>query len=104
MISEYIAAATQSIDNGKIPIGKGGINNVEKIGGQSLVNGVLNTTYMWAGIICVIIIVIGGYIYATSQGDSSGVTRGKNAIIAAVTGLVIVTMAFTITNFLIGKF
>lgn len=91
-------------DDARIPIGSGGVNNVTKVSADNLINGVLNTVYIWAGITCVIIIVIGGLIYATSGGDASGVTRGKNAILGAIIGLVIVTMAFTLTNFVIGKF
>lgn len=96
--------AKASVDDGKIPIGKGGVENINKIGAQTLTTGILNAVYLWAGIVCVLIIVIGGLIYATSSGDAAGVQRGKNAILAAIVGLVIITMAFTLTNFIIGKF
>lgn len=102
---KFITTLLATADNGKIPIGgSNGVQNITKVSGDHLINGILNTVYMWAGIACVLIIVVGGYIYATSAGDASGVTRGKNAILAAIIGLVVVTMAFTLTNFVIGKF
>lgn len=72
-------------------------------GDQVLQNG-LNIAYFVAGIVAVIVIIIGGIMYATSAGDSGNVTKAKNLILYAVAGLVIVLAAWGITNFLIGRF
>lgn len=66
--------------------------------------GILNTAYAWAGIICVIIIIVAGYLYTTSNATQSRITRAKDAIIYAVVGLVVIMMAFTITQFVLGRF
>jgi len=63
----------------------------------------LNTVYIVAGIVAVIVIIIAGYMYTTSQGDSGAIEKAKNAILYAVIGLVIMLLAFAITNFVIGK-
>jgi hypothetical protein len=65
---------------------------------------VLNTVYMWAGIIAVLVIVIAGVMYSVSQGEQAKITRAKDMIIGAVIGLVVIIMAFVITQFVLGRF
>ena len=64
-------------------------------------NNVLNTAYLWAGAIAVIVIVIGGFYYVLSLNNAQRVARAKNAILSATIGLVVVLMAFAITNIVI---
>jgi len=71
---------------------------------NSLLSGLLNAAYLGAGILCVVIIVIAGYIYVTSSGDASSVKRAKDAILGAVIGIIVIIMAFAITQFVIGRF
>ncbi len=66
--------------------------------------GILNIVYAWAGIIAVLIIVIAGYIFLTARGDPTQIKRGKDAIRGAVIGLVVVMLAFVITQFILGRF
>ena len=49
------------------------------------------------------IIIVSGILYTTSAGDSARVKTAKNAITYAVVGIVVILLAFTITNFVIGK-
>lgn len=71
---------------------------------NALFSNVLNTAYLWAGIICVIIIIVAGYIYVTANGNPTQIKRGKDAITGAIVGLVVVLLAFVITQFVIGRF
>lgn len=71
---------------------------------DAVVADILGLVYLIAGVVCVIVIVVAGYMYTTSGGDASGVKRGKNAILGAVIGLVVILMAFTITQFVLGRF
>jgi len=70
---------------------------------NKVVTGILNTVYVWAGILAVIIIVIAGYYYVTSSGDQAGLRRAKQAIIGACVGLIVILMAFVITQFIVGR-
>jgi hypothetical protein len=88
---------------GKIDPGKIGLNNPVKNADTALLS-VLNTVYMWAGIIAVLVIIVAGIIYTASQGEAPKVKRDKEAIIGACAGLVIIIMAFTITQFILGRF
>lgn len=71
---------------------------------NSFIPNLLNTVYMWAGIVAVLVIVVAGYYYVTSQGNASQTKRAKDAILGAVVGLVVIMMAFVITQFVIGRF
>ena len=72
--------------------------------GNTLLVNVLDIVYLWAGIVCVIIIIVAGFIYVTSNGNAANIKRGKDAIMGAVIGLIVVIFAFTITQFVIGRF
>lgn len=65
---------------------------------------VLNTVYLWAGIIAVIVVIIAGILYSTSSGNPTQTNRAREAIIYAVVGLVFIMMAFVITQFVLGRF
>lgn len=97
-IVAWLVAATEKIDPSKI-----GLTDPEKDANKAL-EGILNTTYAWAGIICIIVIIIAGYYYTNSSGDSAGVQRAKQAIVGSIVGLVIIMMAFAVTQFALGRF
>lgn len=77
---------------------------VNKVGAQGTIDGILNTAYFAAGMVAVIVIIISSIFYVISQGDASKTKRAKDGILYAIVGLVIVMMAFVITNFIIGRF
>ena len=54
------------------------------------------------GLVCVIIVIIGGIQYMTSSGDSGKVKKAKDTILYGVIGMVICVLAFAITTFVIG--
>lgn len=71
---------------------------------DSALSGILNTIYLWAGIVAVLIIVIAAIMYVTSGGNGNQTKRAKDAILGAVIGLVVIMMAFVITQFVLGRF
>lgn len=78
--------------------------NVPEVDAAAAVAGILNTVYFAAGIVAVIVIIVSAFFYVTSQGDASKIKRAKDGILYSVIGLVIVMVAFLITNFVIGQF
>jgi hypothetical protein len=86
-----------------IPANEVGIPTSVK-GDLSTLDGILSAVYTVAGIICIIVIVVAGYMYTTSAGNASSVTKAKNAILFAVIGLVVIIIAFGITRFITGRF
>ncbi len=67
------------------------------------VTGLLNTVYIIAGIVAVVVIIVGGVRYVTSGGDATGVKNAKNTILYAVVGLVIIIAAAAITGFVMSN-
>lgn len=64
---------------------------------------IMNFVYLGAGMVAVAVIIVAGFIFVTARGDQNHIARAKNAILYAVIGLVVVMMAFVITQFLLGK-
>lgn len=69
-----------------------------------LVQTIINTLLFAVGIIAVIMIIVGGIRYVTSNGDSGQIASAKNTIMYAVIGLIVSLMAFAIVNFVITQF
>ena len=78
--------------------------NIPTLSDGEILTNVLNIAYFLAGVIAVVIIIIAGITYATSAGNSAGVTKAKNLILYSVVGLILITVAFSITNFVVGRF
>lgn len=70
---------------------------------NSSIGSIMNTVYLIAGMIAVLIIVVAGFFYITSNGDSNQLAKAKNTILYAVIGLVVVMFAFAITQFVISR-
>lgn len=70
---------------------------------QDIVTLIVNIFSIIVGIVAVIMIVVGGFKYITSGGDSGNITSAKNTIVYAVIGLVIVALAQFIVKFILNK-
>lgn len=97
-MKQFLILAIDKIDPNEI-----GLKDPATDPNATLAN-VLTTVYTWAGIICVLVIVIAGLLYTTSTANASHTKRAREAIIYAVVGLIVIIMAFTITQFVLGRF
>lgn len=70
---------------------------------NSLITSIVNIFSVIVGIVAVIMIIIGGFKYITSGGDSGNVTGAKNTILYAIIGLVVVALAQFIVKFVLSK-
>lgn len=71
---------------------------------SSMVRIIINTLLIVLGMIAVVMIVIGGIRYTTSNGDSSAIKGAKDTILYAVVGLIVAIMSYAIVNFVVGAF
>lgn len=78
--------------------------DVPKVPAEQVLQNALNIVYFLAGSICVVIIIVAGIMYATSAGNAQSVTRAKNMLLFSIIGLVVIALAFVITQFVIGRF
>ena len=69
---------------------------------EKRIKRILETVYFYAGILAVVVIIIGGIFYATSMGDPGKTKRAKETIMYASIGLIVVLLAFAITEFIIN--
>jgi hypothetical protein len=82
-----------------------GANTADSGGGPSLtgaIDNIVNTLLFIIGIIAVLVIIIGGIMFATSAGDPSRAKRAKDTILYAVIGLVVAILAYAIVNFVVN--
>lgn len=84
-----------------------GLNQVNPNGENSpelttVIQTILNAVYFIIGIVAVVMIILGGISYATSQGDPAKVKKGKDTILYGIVGLIISLMAFAITQFILN--
>lgn len=68
-----------------------------------VVTTILNIIIGVLGIVCVVVIILGGVQYMTSTGEAAKVKKGKDTILYGVIGLVICALATVIVNFVIAN-
>ncbi|MGB3024166.1 MAG: pilin [Candidatus Saccharimonadales bacterium] len=96
----YMQIADVAIDKAKEGVtAVGGGDNSTSL--TDLIKSVINILLYIGGVIAVIMIIIGGIKYITSNGDTGQVTSAKNTIMYAIIGLVVAIIAFAIVNWVI---
>jgi tetrahydromethanopterin S-methyltransferase subunit G len=65
--------------------------------------GIINAFLTLLGIIAVILIVYGGFLWMTAGGNEERITKAKKILYNAAIGLIIIIMAYSITYFLIQR-
>ncbi len=68
---------------------------------KKLVQNVINLLLTISSVIAVIMIIVGGIRYSTSNGDSNTASSAKNTILYSVIGLVIAIFSYAIVDFVI---
>lgn len=79
----------------------------DQLNANERVTGIAQTVikiFSWVvGIISVIMVIVGGFQYVTSGGDSGKVTTAKNTIMYALIGIVIVALSQLMVNYVLAK-
>jgi hypothetical protein len=70
----------------------------------NMIEILINTLLIVLGMIAVVMIVIGGIRYTTSNGDSGSIKSAKDTILYAVIGLIVAIMSYAIVNFVVSQF
>lgn len=68
---------------------------------DAIITQAINILSLVVGVTAVVMIIIGGFRYITSGGDSGNVTSAKNTILYAIIGLVVVALAQVIVRFVV---
>ncbi|TWP14788.1 hypothetical protein EUA69_00795 [TM7 phylum sp. oral taxon 352] len=76
--------------------------------GETQVNGIIKTIVevllTAVGAISIIMIVIGGIMFALSSGDAQKAAKARNTVLYAVVGLIVSIFASAIVNFVFNRF
>lgn len=84
--------------------GAGGcIEDPSAPGVSSTIHTVVTILSFLVGAASIVMIIIGGFRYITSGGDSAKVGNAKNTILYALVGLIVVALAQVIVQFTINK-
>ena len=67
------------------------------------VTTILNAVIGVLGLVCVVVMIIGGVTYMTSSGDAAKVKKAKDTILYGLIGLIVCVLAFAIVNFVISN-
>lgn len=90
----YYLAANEKID----------VTGIPKVDADTVLATGLNMFYFAAGAVAVIVIILSGFRFVLSIGDSGSIKKAKDMILYAVIGLVVIIIAAAITQFIIGVF
>lgn len=65
------------------------------------VQSAINVAIGLVGVVAVVVMIIGGISFITSQGDAPKVTKARNTILYGLVGLIIAMLSFAIVNFVL---
>lgn len=68
-----------------------------------IAGNVIRIALGFLGIIAVLFILYGGWLYMSSQGDAGQIEKAKMVLISAVVGLTVITASFGIATFVINR-
>ena len=70
---------------------------------KQIMGNIINIFLGFLGIIAVILILYGGFLWMTSKGNAEQVQEAKQLIISAIIGLVIILSSYAIASFVISS-
>lgn len=81
-----------------------GINltSTEKRTPEEVIGGLIKVFLSVLGVMFIMLIIYGGWIWMRSYGNEEDIRRAKNILIAAFIGLAIILGAYAITSFIIS--
>ena len=93
-----LVALAQSLDIG---IQYGTLTGLSPKDPRETIASIISVALSLLGIIALIIIVAGGFMWMTSSGNEEKIDKAKKMIIAGVVGLAIILSAYAIAKFVI---
>ena len=91
-----------TFDIAKDVAGGAGIDT-EKTDLEPMVGRVISVVLSFMGIIFLVLMVYGGYLWMTDRGNEDQVKKAKNLIQAAVIGVIIIVAAYTISYYILER-
>lgn len=70
---------------------------------NKLIKNIINLLSWGIGVISVIVVMLGGFSIITANGDAAKVTKGRQMVMYALVGLVVVALSQVIVKFVLNK-
>ena len=70
---------------------------------NTIISNIIKAVLSFLGVVFLILMIYGGYLWMTARGNEEQLTRAKNTLTAAVIGLIIVIGAYAISYFVIER-
>ncbi|HPV70550.1 MAG TPA: pilin [Candidatus Magasanikbacteria bacterium] len=70
---------------------------------ETVIGSIVKTALSLIGVIFLVLMIYGGYLWMTARGDSKIAEKAKDIITMAAIGLVIVMLAYAITYFVVAN-
>ncbi|MCG2701066.1 hypothetical protein L6267_02785 [Candidatus Parcubacteria bacterium] len=83
--------------------GVGGAGYIEGNTPALFIGAIIQTALTFLGVIFLILMIYGGYLWMTARGNEEQSGKAKNTIVAAIIGIVIVLSAYAISYLVIEK-
>jgi cysteine-rich repeat protein len=90
-------SATDSLDT------VGGVSGLADTDPRIIVARLIRTFLSVVGVVLVVLIIAGGFMWMTAGGDPERVARAKRILIQAIVGFIIIMASWAITTFIIGS-
>ncbi len=84
-----------------VPRPNTGVGSTMDIG--QIISMLINTAIGLAGIIFLVMLIIGGYQYFSASGDQAQAQKANKTMMFALIGLVITAIAYPVTNYVAGN-
>jgi type IV secretion system pilin len=101
-IAPATVAAIDSNAKEKFNSSVGGTGGSDATALPELIKNTINIMLYIAGVIAVVIIVVGSLRFVTSEGDAQAANKAKNSVVYALVGLVVAVLAYAIVNFVLN--
>jgi len=95
----FAASAGSQVQDGVNAVG--GDENTTDL--NAFIKTIINVLLFVIGAVAVVMIIIGGIRYVTSNGEQAHVKAAKDTILYAVVGLVVAMLAYAIVNFVVAS-
>lgn len=84
-----------------------GQGNIDIVGtgqgdARSFVTNILKWALSFLGLVCVIMIIYGGFLYITAAGEEDKAKKGRTIILYCVIGIAIIAASYAIVNTVLG--
>jgi hypothetical protein len=106
-VTTFGSVQAATCNGSAVECARDGLDSTSNSNQTNLTDGfriITNILLFLIGAISVIMLVIGGFRYVTSNGEASAVTSAKNTILYALIGVIVAILAYAAVDFVIDAF